>query len=239
MVATELAWLPRIGKNWPFRAPIPVRIGVPSSSYPWRWSVVPWIDGHLAFDQPLSVEGARDLGRALAALHQPAPRDAPINPFRSSPLTVRMPRTRARMDALIGQAATHPQASPALLDADLAETILQHGARGARPARVCTHLDLHGGNVITDNGRLAGIIDWGDAGAGDCATDLGQAYVLLGKARWRTMLGAYGATDRATRARSKAEAVVYAVTLASMTDGPFAAYGWDALVGLGVATPRD
>ncbi|WP_062213167.1 phosphotransferase [Demequina oxidasica] len=237
LVATELAWLPRVGRDWPFRAPLAVRIGDPSDRYPWHWSVVPWIDGHLAFDEPLSALGAHDLGLALAALHQPAPADAPINPFRSSPLSERLDRARARIDALASQQATHPAPNGAVLDVDAAEALIRRGVRGTRPERVCAHLDLHGENVITASGRLSGIIDWGDAGAGDRATDLGQAYVLLGPTLWRVMLEAYGGVNRATRERAKAEAVAYAVTLATMTDGPYAACGWDALVSLGVAVP--
>lgn len=236
LLATELAWLPRVGKAWPFRTPIAVRIGAPTDSYPWRWSVVPWIEGQPAFEAPVNVEGARDLGRALAALHQPAPADAPVNPFRSTPLSNRIGRASGRLEALVSQAERHPAPNGARLDAQRAEDLLGRAARLAPGERVCTHLDLHGENIITQNGRLAGIIDWGDAGAGDRATDLGQAYVLLGPGRWRTMLGAYGPTERTTRERAKAEAVAYAVTLATMTDGPYPACGWDALVSLGVAT---
>ena len=42
---TELAWLPRICRDWPFRVPVPVRVGQPSEIFPWRWSIVNWIDG--------------------------------------------------------------------------------------------------------------------------------------------------------------------------------------------------
>ncbi|WP_430868475.1 phosphotransferase [Demequina aurantiaca] len=236
MVATELAWLPRIGKDWPFRAPLPVRIGSPNEAYPWRWSVVPWISGHTAYDEPLSALGAHDLGLALAALHQSAPADAPVNPFRSTPLSQRVDRAKARLTALASQAASHPSTGGARLDTDAAESLLRRGARRHAPGLVCAHLDIHGGNVITDGGRLAGIIDWGDAGAGDAATDLGQAYVLLGPTRWRTMITAYGRANRDTISRAKAEAVACAVTLATITDGRYAASGWDALVSLGVAT---
>lgn len=239
LVATEMAWLPRVGKDWPFKVPLPVRVCAPSDAYPWHWAVVQWIDGYPAFDQPLSPAGAHDLGQALAALHQPAPRDAPINPFRSSPLAHRIGRARARMDALTAHSVAHPTADGPVLDADAAERLMRGGAGANTQPAVCAHLDIHGNNVITTGGRLAGIIDWGDAGAGDRATDLGQAYVLLGPALWRIMLDAYGGTDRATRDRAKAEAVGYAVTLATITDGPYAACGWDALVSLGVASrPR-
>lgn len=236
LVATELAWLPRIGKDWPFRTPIAVRTGTPSATYPWWWSVVPWIDGEPAFEAPLSVAGARDLGHALRAIHQPAPPDAPLNPFRSTPLTNRIDRTCARIEALASQAGQRSAPPGTHLDAGAAEHLVRRAARLDQGDLVCAHLDLHGHNIITKGGRLAGIIDWGDAGAGDRATDLGQAYVLLGQGRWRTMLGTYGATDRTTRERAKAEALVYAVTLATMTDEPYTTCGWDGLIALGVAT---
>jgi len=237
LVATELAWLPSIGRNWPFRAPVPVRTGTPSVAYPWRWSVVPWISGSPAFDEPLSECGARDLGLALAALHQPATADAPVNPFRSHPLMRRIDRACTRMDAIVRQRRRHPAPNGATLNVGAAQALMRRGIHSSRAPMVCAHLDLHGANVITHRGRLAGIIDWGDAGAGDRATDLGQAYVLLGPALWQTMLDAYGEIDRATRDRAVAEAVGSAVTLATMTDGPYAACGWDALVSLGVTAP--
>ena len=235
MVITELAWLPRISKDWTFRAPVALRIGDPSGSYPWHWSVVPWLPGHNAFAQPLGVEGARDLGRALAMLHQPAPADAPLNPFRSTPLAHRIDRASARIDALSARDVNGQY----WLNSEAANDTMRRASRHTDYERVCAHLDLHGKNIITDNSRLVGIIDWGDAGAGDRATDLGQAYVLLGQAKWRTMLSAYGPTSRATRERAKAEAIAYAATLATMTDGPYAQCGWEALVSLGVAVPRE
>jgi len=234
LVVTELAWLPHISKEWPFAAPVPVRTGAPGCGFPWRWSVVPWVEGSTAYDEPLTHKGAADLGLALRALHQPAPRGAPLNPYRSSPLANRISRARVRMEAI---AAKAPHRG-AYLDVDAAESLMRRGAQSPSSERVCAHLDIHGDNVITRDGRLAGIIDWGDAGAGDRATDLGQARVLLGHHKWQTMLRAYGTVDATTRRRAQAEAIGYAVTLAMMTDGAYAASAWNALVSLGVATEQ-
>ncbi len=230
IAATELDWLPTIARTWTFPCPIPQRTGVPQGTYPWRWAVVPWIDGTIAYDEPLSVEGARDLGRALAQVHQPAPEDAPENPFRSLQLAERAEQFNSRL-ALVER------------DMDIATGPLRAAFQAAltstAPPRTWTHLDLHGENVLTRGGRLAGIIDWGDAAAGSPATDLGQAAVLVGRANVAPMIDAYAgvATDGAAsfiasaagRRHVKAEALHYALTLAAMEDDPYRAAGRRAL----------
>src|SRR5687768_16434778 len=56
------------------RVPTPLVNGVPDESYPWAWSVVPWIDGSRGIDTPRGDRSpwAQRLGTALAALHQDA-----------------------------------------------------------------------------------------------------------------------------------------------------------------------
>jgi aminoglycoside phosphotransferase (APT) family kinase protein len=48
----------------------------------------------------------------------------------------------------------------------------------ARPP-VWLHGDLHPANVLTENGKLCGIVDFGDLCAGDPAVDLGAGWILL------------------------------------------------------------
>ena len=83
----EQRWLPRLAPTLPLPVPVPVRLGAPGCGYPWTWSVCPWFEGETAADAALDLErAARELGAFLAALHQPAPADAPHNPFRGGPL---------------------------------------------------------------------------------------------------------------------------------------------------------
>jgi hypothetical protein len=97
---TEHHWLARVGSSWTFAVPLPVAVGEPGQGYPWRWSIVPWIEGTPLFDAPLSPEGAADLGRALAQVHAPPPPGAPLNPFRSSPLASRVDKLDERLATL-------------------------------------------------------------------------------------------------------------------------------------------
>ena len=237
-LAQELDWLPRISENWTFAAPIPWVRGAPGEGFPWAWSVVPWIEGTPIYEAPLHALGARHLGRALAEIHQPTELHTPINPFRSISLAQRAERLDMRLAALEG---THPSH----IDGDYARRIYTEGSRLRCEKFTWAHLDLHGGNVLTRDGGFAGIIDWGDAAAGDPATDLGQVLTLVGRRRFRDVVRGYADAGGAAAGRSslsehtarrvEAEAVGYAVTLASLTEPAHCAAGWTALADLGYA----
>ncbi|WP_062290638.1 phosphotransferase [Demequina phytophila] len=230
VVEREHLWLPRLAEAWDFPAPVPVRLGEPSDEVPWAWAVVPWLDGVRAYDAPLNGRGAADLGRALARLHAPAPPDAPRNPFRSPPLAERAERFDDRVERLLDLGVA--------IDADLAREHFHAGAVQRRPLETWTHLDLHGANVLTAGGRLAGILDWGDMGVADPATDLGQAWCLVGGAHLRDLLKGYDDAitplDESALQRMRAEAVAYAVTLASLDEQPYREAGRRALTDLEV-----
>lgn len=230
MQITEFAWLPRICGQWPFRAPVPVRIGQPQEPFPWRWAIVPWIHGFTHFDQPLNDWGAHDLGTALRALHRPAPPEAPRNPFRSTTLRHRAAKAEKRLAKLVdvGKAIGRP------LDARAAWRIFERGAAAERGEVTWTHMDLHGGNVLTLDGRLAGIVDWIDAGAGDPAMDVGQALALLPTHLWDAFIHGYGGVDATAFTRARAEALNYALILANVAEPRFAGSGWRALDALGL-----
>ncbi|WP_234988276.1 phosphotransferase [Demequina sp. NBRC 110056] len=235
--AVELDWLPQMRRDWTFPAPVPVRIGQPGCGYPWRWSVVPWLNGARAFDERLTDAGARDLGAALAQVHRLAPTGAPLNVYRSGTLPEVAEVFDARVTALV-DAGTF-----AARDADALRGLFEAGAATEDTPLTWTHLDLHGGNVLTINGRLAGILDWGDAAAGDPATDLGQAWTLVGADHADALLEAYGTAEGTLRVgagspgrmRVLARAAAYAVTLASIEDEPYRTEGLRAVGELVVA----
>ncbi len=226
----EHAWLPRLSAAWGFAVPTPVRMGRPTDELPWAWSIARWIEGEPVYGARLSSKGAGDLGRALAQLHTVAPVDAPRNPFRSSTLAVRAERFDDRVERLIESGVP--------VDADTARAEYGAGAALRRGVETWCHLDLHGANVLAAGGRLAGILDWGDLGAGDPATDLGQVWCLVGSSRFRDVLHGYRAgavpLDEAGLLRARAEALGYAATLAAVDEEPYADAGRRALADLGV-----
>jgi len=228
---TEISWLPRIGKEWPFAAPVPVRVGKPSTDFPWAWTVVPWIGGIPTHVSALDRLGVAQLGAALRALHTPAPADAPHHPTRSLALLQRSDRITERIRAL----AEASKGSPWRLDSHAAARVFQQGATTPRPGPSWTHLDLHPGNVLTTDGELAGIIDWSEAAAGDPAADLGQALVLVGQDGWDALMIGYGTIDARTFSRARSEGVCYSLTFAAEMTGKRAEAGWAGLEALGVA----
>lgn len=230
--STEVDWLPRIGAQWPFRAPVPVRVGSPDSTFPWRWSVVPWVPGEPATKAPLSHVGAAQLGAALAALHTDAPVQAPRHPKKSQPLAVRA----ARFDDRLATLARRTDGTAWRVNLEAARRIFDRGSEIPRPAATWTHLDLKGQHVLTHHGALAGIIDWGDAAAGDPAADIGQCLVLLPAEHWDALVAGLGGIDMPTFTRARAEAIDYAAMLALSADKTDVAAGWLGLQALGVAT---
>jgi aminoglycoside phosphotransferase (APT) family kinase protein len=69
---------------------------------------------------------------------------------------------------------------------------------------VWLHGDLHPANVVTENGDLTGVIDFGEFCAGDPAIDLSAAWVLLPPGSAARFFDAYGSVDDATMGRARA-----------------------------------
>ena len=98
LIEHEQRWLPRLSPRLPLPVPAPLRVGRPGSGFPWSWSVVRWFPGQSALlapprDVATTATTAVALGRFLRALHQPAPEDAPHNPWRGVPLAARAKTT--------------------------------------------------------------------------------------------------------------------------------------------------
>jgi aminoglycoside phosphotransferase (APT) family kinase protein len=75
------------------------------------------------------------------------------------------------------------------------------------------HGDLHPANVVTRNGQLAGVIDFGEMCSGDPATDLSAAWTLLPDGAQQRFFDAYERADDATIARARGWAVLRAIGL--------------------------
>jgi aminoglycoside phosphotransferase (APT) family kinase protein len=155
----ERQWLPQVAPGLPLPVPTIRRAGRPGCGYPWSWSIVAWIAGEPALSAPVAdpEAAALALGGFLRALHQPAPQNAPLNPARSVPLTARTPVLREHLDRLQGAVDGR-----AVLD--LWQAVLEAPRFPGPP--VWIHGDLHPGNLIVEDGRLSGVIDFGDLTSG-------------------------------------------------------------------------
>ena len=222
LVEHEQAVLPALAPRLPVAVPAPVRVGRPDPvlGYPCAWSVVPWFDGETAARTPVAqrTAWAPALGRALAALHVPAPSDAPANPFRGVPLADRA----AGFTERLGRA--DPDARP-VLEAAWATGLAAPAHDGAA---VWLHGDPHPGNVVVRVGAAAGedalaaLVDFGDVTGGDPASDLATAWLSFdaaGHAAFRAAYVAAGGTDDdAAWLRARAWAASLALALLAFPD---------------------
>jgi len=226
LVAHEQRWLPVLAPRLPLPIPAPVRVGRPAGRFPWKWSVVPFLPGQVAaLAAPDNLASAAvALGEFLAALHGPAPPEAPVNPFRGGPLADRA----SRVTEHLGLIATGTEAGAARA---IWESAVEAAPWAGPPAWV--HGDLHPANILVNAGAISAVIDFGDVTAGDPATDLSVAWMLFPAKERAVFWQAYGRADEHTRARARGWALSLAlVFLTYSADNPL-------LGGIGKRTFRE
>jgi aminoglycoside phosphotransferase (APT) family kinase protein len=225
LVEHEQRWLPSLAPALPLPVPEPLRAGAPSDAlgYPWSWSVCRWLNGTVALHATLAdpVAAARAVGGFLAAMHRPAPSDAPHNPFRGIALAGRSERLHECLHR-VGDEVDAPTIV-ALWD-ELVATRPWPGP----PQWV--HGDMHPANLLVDDdGRICGVIDFGDLTAGDPATDLTIAWMLFGdegaRAAFRTAAGVDGDDETWQRGRGWALAIGVALVASSADDEAYTRLG--------------
>ena len=219
LIEHEQRWLPHLSPRLPVPVPVPVRVGVPSQMFSWAWSVVRWLPGqsllHAAPPDPVTTGTMLD--RFLRALHQPAPPDAPRNPWRGVPLEARTAALRKHVHQLDG--VVDRSAVLSLWDRALSATPWPGPP-------LWLHGDLHPGNLLVSDGLLSGVIDFGDLTCGDPATDLAVLWMLPQGMRWRVeACGSDEAEALMVRARGWALALGLAYLAHSRGDVAMATLG--------------
>jgi aminoglycoside phosphotransferase (APT) family kinase protein len=205
LLAKEQIWLPTIAARLPLPTPAPAHAGSPGEGYPWPWSLLPWIAGAPVHTGALAAGEELRWADFLSALHAPAPAGAPVNPHRGVPLAARADNVGARLERLSRAGAATPAVRA------LWETAL---AAAPDEAACWIHGDLHALNVLAADGRLSGVIDWGDMAVGDRATDLASIWMLFADPLARVRVRrAYRAADAATWARAQGWAVFFGLVL--------------------------
>jgi aminoglycoside phosphotransferase (APT) family kinase protein len=202
----EQRWLPTFAASLPLPVPVPIRIGRPSDRYPWAWSVVPWFDGTPGdrVATIASVTVAEQLGGFLRALHRPAPADAPRNPYRGVPLVERRDAFDARLRELADE-----------IDAPSVRTVWERACAAPRWTGEPTwlHGDLHPANLLFVAGTLSAVIDFGDVCAGDPASDLAAAWMLLPADAMPAFARSYGGIDAHLETRARGWTVLLGLML--------------------------
>ncbi len=218
--ADEVRWLPELGPQLTTATPQPVAVGGPSPHFPHPWSVVEYIPGREAAAVPPAerVALAEDLADFTWSLHVPAPTHAPVNPFRGGSLATEAADARVRSRLADLARSGH---------AELAEALLPRWEAWSHApdfdgVDVWLHGDLHPHNIVIGaDGRLAGVVDWGDVTAGDPACDLATAWLTFdatGRRLFTERLEEGHPVDAATWVRARAWALHLGLVLLSRPD---------------------
>jgi len=212
VIRKEHRWLPWLAPRLPLPIPSPVGLGEPGEGFPLAWSVYRWLPGH--HDISDLSDTATRLGAFVAALHRvPIPPDAPKayrgGSYAGSDEEVRI----AVRDLGVPDALT------------VWEEALSLPAPGKR--QVWLHSDLLPPNLLTRDGRLSAVIDFGCAGVGDPASDLMPAWAVFDAAS-RPVFRAQLDADDLTWERGRAWALLFGLGAwhyYRVANPPFAALG--------------
>jgi aminoglycoside phosphotransferase (APT) family kinase protein len=207
LIALEQAWLPWLAGHLPVAVPVPLRHGRPGAGFPWPWSIVPWMAGRTADRDPLDAAQAGLLGRFLASLHRPPPAGFPRNGYRGIPLASLSEAMQPRLAAL-----TEGGTGLAVPAAAVRDRWHEAVTAPADAADTCIHGDLHPRNLVTSEGKLTAVLDWGDMTAGDPATDLAAAWLLFPATAHGAIWAAYGHISVNTMTRARGWAVFFGTT---------------------------
>jgi aminoglycoside phosphotransferase (APT) family kinase protein len=173
-VEKERRWLPVIAPHLPLAIPLPLARGAPGADYPLPWSVCRWLGGEPAEPVADARHLAMDLAAFIMALRKIDTRDAPApgkhNFWRGVPLVLRDAVTGAAIAALAGEIDTRAATAAWERDRD---------APAWPDAPLWIHGDLSAGNLLTADGRLCAVIDFGGLAVGDPACDLIVAWSLF------------------------------------------------------------
>jgi aminoglycoside phosphotransferase (APT) family kinase protein len=201
-LANEIRVLPSVADRLPSPVSTSVFVGQPTDGYPWVFAACRLILGESACDADLTDQQtvllAGQLGSFLRALHAFGADEAAT--------LGAMPDTYARLESSrrcskAREAMTQAAESGLLSTTDeLCRVIEEIEDRQPRPRTHClVHGDLCSRHVMTEPGRLTGVIDWGDIHVGDPAVDLAVGWSMFAADARSEFCAAYGPMDRNTR----------------------------------------
>ncbi|RYG36595.1 hypothetical protein EON81_09275 [bacterium] len=179
-----------------------VAVGEATSEYPSRFLLLNRLTGDQPGLQDRFVEDdARALGLALRRLHE-APRPGWLSGdvhglFRAGQFLARLEQVLP-----IVSEADRLEFEPALRE------LIEPSEDPLENAEAWVHGDLHIRNLLCREGRLSGIVDWGDSHCGHPTHDLMAAYALFEPATREVFFEAYGPVPESWRSAARKQAAI-------------------------------
>ncbi|WP_404408143.1 phosphotransferase family protein [Jeotgalibacillus malaysiensis] len=153
-------------------------------------------------DTDLLHQHAEELGNFLKKLHT-----LPVGEIDADPDHLQRLSTKLRKHHFHDIASQSAPVIPELLYKKLIHYIEQLEEWENVSGNTPLHGDLHPKNMIVRNGRLSGIIDWGDAHIGHPAVDLSVGYACMTPEVRTLFFNAYGEVDERTQELARFKAV--------------------------------
>lgn len=173
--AKEIRWLPYLQEHLDYPISKPIAAGKPVSAYPFPWSVNQWIEGHTLLECPDidQKEFAKELAAALKKLQaidcSNGPKAGQHNFYRGGNLRVYHMET---LDAL----KTLEDRLPVKRLRDIWDQCISQIYTGKN---VWVHGDVAPGNILLQNNKFYGMIDFGILGTGDPSCDYAMAWTYF------------------------------------------------------------
>lgn len=212
LLETEARVLPLLAPRLPFPIPVPVWFGQPDASYTWPFLGYRRLDGRVASDVDLSDEAraalALPLARFLRALH-----DVPLAEAQAwgTPPGLFDYLDGARLERLARPGLTDLVARGILDNAAPWLRVLEEGlaALPLEGPRTVVHGDFYSRHVLVDdNGRMCGVIDFGDMHVDHHAVDLSSVWTVLPPRARPDFFAVYGEVDDRVRAVARLRALI-------------------------------
>lgn len=208
LLEKENRFLPLLFGKLPLSIPKPVYIGQPEESYPWPFSGYPKVKGETTcgLERKASLASIPDLAHFLKKLHNFPVKIAqnanvPFDEFGRSDMIKRRPILEELTDKIV-QRELIP--NPEQLSGYLETLEVVQSSK----LNTVVHGDLHIRNILVDHdGKLSGVIDWGDLHIGDPAVDLSIVYSFLPPESRPLFFREYGNVDRSTKVLARFIAV--------------------------------
>ncbi|MDP4550110.1 aminoglycoside phosphotransferase family protein [Alkalihalobacillus macyae] len=174
-VEKEQAWLPKLAREISLPISTPIAKGYPNHEYPFPWSINKWLEGETVTRNNIRDvnQCARDLGAFLIELQSVDASGGPIagkhNFYRGGDLAIYNQESRGAIDA-----------NKDILDTSILEDVWNLALSSKFSGKaVWVHGDMAPGNILTLDGKLSAVIDFGIIGVGDPSCDYVMAWTFF------------------------------------------------------------
>ncbi len=207
----EREWLPRLAAHLPLAVPEPIAAGEPSEIYPFPWLVCRWVSGVPLAPGRMNPDDGLVLAEFVLALQsldtsggppvQPGHRAGSVDAYDST--------ARAALNAA-GALQAAGRAEPDLFDEERAASVWAAAVQAPKwqGTDVWVHRDFMASNLVTFDGRLNGVLDFGGLAVGDPAGNAMAAFHVFDSADSRSRFRAALGSDDATWARARGWALI-------------------------------